>query len=72
MNGSINWKTKLDYDGFDWGNYPYAFKWGNNVRLPDIAAFQALTGQELHAIQIAVLKILMCQIHRQPQYHSSI
>jgi len=52
VDGSNNWKTDLDYDGFDWGNYPYAFKWGNNVRLTDIAAFQSLTGQETHGIRI--------------------
>ena len=52
VDGSNNWKTDLDYDGFDWGAYPYAFKWGNNVRLDDIAAFQNLTGQEMNAIQI--------------------
>ncbi len=51
VDGSNNWKTDLDYDGFDWGNYPYAFKWGNNVRLVDIAALQNLTGQEMNAIQ---------------------
>jgi hypothetical protein len=52
VDGSLNWKTNFDYDGFDWGNFPFAFKWGNNVRLLDIAAFQALTGHETHAIQI--------------------
>ena len=52
VDGSNNWKTDLDYDGFDWGNYPYAFKWGNNVRLVDIAAFQNLTGHQMNAIQI--------------------
>ncbi len=51
-DGSNNWKTDLDYDGFDWGNYPYAFKWGNNVRLTDIAAFQNLTGHEMNAVRI--------------------
>ena len=52
VDGTNNWKTDLDYDGFDWGNYQYAFKWGNNVRLTDITAFQDLTGQETHAIPI--------------------
>jgi hypothetical protein len=52
VDGSNNWKTDLDYDGFDWGNYQYAFKWGNNVRLTDLSAFQDLTGQEIHGIPI--------------------
>lgn len=50
-SGSMNWKSNLDYDGFDWGQYTYAFKW-NGVRLVDIPAFTAFTGQELHGIQI--------------------
>ncbi|WP_223788760.1 right-handed parallel beta-helix repeat-containing protein [Marinicella meishanensis] len=50
-DGSNNWKTDLDYDGFDWGNYPYAFKWGD-IRLVDIPAFQAMTGQEMNAVDI--------------------
>ncbi|MGJ8662518.1 MAG: right-handed parallel beta-helix repeat-containing protein [Marinicella sp.] len=52
VDGSNNWKTDLDYDGFDWGNYPYAFKWGDNVRLTDINEFYKLTGHEQHAVQI--------------------
>ncbi|MCB0668041.1 MAG: right-handed parallel beta-helix repeat-containing protein [Saprospiraceae bacterium] len=49
-NTSVNWKTDFDYDGFDWGNYTYAFKWGD--RLNDIAEFHNLTGQESHGIRI--------------------
>lgn len=52
VDGSNHWKTDLDFDGFDWGNFKYAFKWGNNVRLHDITDFQNLTGQEMHAVQI--------------------
>ncbi len=52
VDGRNNWKTDLDYDGFDWGNYTYAFKWGNNVRLTDLTAFQDLTGQQSHGIPI--------------------
>ncbi|NND06510.1 MAG: hypothetical protein HKN87_09020 [Saprospiraceae bacterium] len=48
---SSNWKTDFDYDGFDWGNYTYAFKW-SNVRLNTIADFTAQTGQEVHGIEI--------------------
>ncbi len=47
---TMNWRSDLDYDGFDWGNFIYAFKWGE--RLDDIAAFQALTGHEMNAVRI--------------------
>ncbi len=50
-DGSLNFRTRLDYDGFDWGNFIYAFKWGD-VRLPDIVDFQNMTGQEMHAVHI--------------------
>lgn len=49
--GTMNWKSALDYDGFDWGNYMYAFKW-NGIRLNDVTAFTGQTGQESHGIQI--------------------
>ena len=50
-NSAMNWKSNLDYDGFDWVNYTYAFKW-NNVRLDDIVAFANQTGQEVHGVEI--------------------
>lgn len=52
-NGSISgatWKTDFDYDGFDWGDYPYAFKWG--ARMDDIQELYDSTAQELHGIEI--------------------
>lgn len=48
--GVADWRTDLDYDGFDWGNYPYAFKWGD--RYPDLASFTTATGLEPHGIQV--------------------
>ncbi len=48
--GAANWKTNLDYDGFDWGNYVYGFKWGD--RYTDLAAFTAATGLQQHGIRI--------------------
>lgn len=48
---AINWKTDFDYNGFDWGSYPYAFKW-DNFRYDDIQHFTDSTGQEVHGIQI--------------------
>ncbi len=49
-DSSLNWKTDLDYDGFDWGNYTYAFKWGQ--RLTHLSDFQSLTAEELNGIVI--------------------
>lgn len=48
--GTADWRTNLDYDGFDWGNYVYAFKWLN--RYSDLASFQAATGLEMHGIRV--------------------
>ncbi|NOQ46308.1 MAG: hypothetical protein GQ559_06505 [Desulfobulbaceae bacterium] len=48
--GSADWRTNLDYDGFDWGDYVYGFKWGE--RYQDLAAFSAATGLEQHGIRI--------------------
>ncbi len=48
--GAPDWRTNLDYDGFDWGDYVYAFKWGE--RYPDLPSFQAATGLETHALRV--------------------
>ncbi len=48
--GTADWRTNLDYDGFDWGNYVYAFKWGS--RYPDLASFTAATGLEANGIRV--------------------
>ncbi len=48
--GSANWKTNLDYDGFDWGNHVYAFKWGE--RYSTLSAFSDATGLQKHGIRI--------------------
>lgn len=50
--GSSNWRTSLDYDGFDWGNGVYAFKWGANSRYHNLQEFQAATGLEPHGIRV--------------------
>ena len=51
-NSNTNWRTDFDFDGFDWGDFDYVFKWGSNVRLESIVEFTNLTGQETHGIQI--------------------
>jgi hypothetical protein len=50
--GAATWKTNLNYDGFDWGNYRYGFKWGSNKRYPDLASFSAATGLQKNGIRI--------------------
>jgi len=48
--GSPDWRTNLDYDGFDWSGHAYAVKWGE--RYPDLVSFATATGLERHAIRI--------------------
>ncbi len=48
--GSPDWRTNLDYDGFDWGNYIYAIKWG--ARYSDLDSFYQATGLQQHAIRV--------------------
>ncbi len=48
--GVADWRTKLDYDGFDWGNYTYGFKWGD--RYHDLAEFSAATGLQTHGVRV--------------------
>jgi hypothetical protein len=48
--GTADWRTHLDYDGFDWGNHVYAVKWGD--RYSTLQAFSLATGLESHAIRI--------------------
>jgi hypothetical protein len=47
-----NWRTDLDYDGVAWGQSSMPkFKWFN-IRYDDLAAFQAASGQEAHAVEM--------------------
>lgn len=48
--GTADWRTDLDYDGFDWGNNMYGFKWG--ARYTDLAAFTQATGLEPNGIRV--------------------
>lgn len=52
-NGSGNgadWRTNLDYDGFDWSGHIYGFKWGE--RYSDLASFSQATGLEKHGVEV--------------------
>ena len=48
--GTKDWRTDLDYDGFDWTG-GFAFNYGGN-NLANIPALTAATGQESHGIKI--------------------
>ncbi len=49
--GNVHWRTNWDYDGYDWGDYSYAFKWAGQ-RLVGIPEFQNYTGQAMNSIQV--------------------
>ncbi|MCF6264201.1 MAG: right-handed parallel beta-helix repeat-containing protein [Xanthomonadales bacterium] len=49
--GDVHWRTHWDYDGYDWGDYPFVFKW-DGQRLRDIPEFQNYTGQAMNSIRI--------------------
>jgi len=46
------WMTDVDYDGFDWGDSPQAFRWENNKRFPDLKTFSEAVGIEEHGIRV--------------------
>ncbi len=50
--GAATWRTNLDFDGFDWGNSYYAFKWGSDQRYVDLQEFTAATGLESHGVHV--------------------
>jgi hypothetical protein len=48
-----DWRTSVDYDGFDWGSSSPCFKWGNPVqRFSSVATFATFSGIEQHAVQV--------------------
>jgi len=46
------WKTDVDYDGFDWGASPQAFRWENRKRFSDVKSFAEAVGIEKHGIRV--------------------
>ncbi len=46
-----DWRTNLDYDGFDWNNNNYAFKW-KNERLATLEELQVNYGIELNGKRV--------------------
>jgi len=52
-NYERTWMTDVDYDGFDWGDSPEAFRWNNGrKRFKDVASFSAAVGIERHGMQV--------------------
>jgi hypothetical protein len=48
-----DWRTDIDYDGFDWGNSNPAFKWGNPVqRYATLGDFSTAVGIERNGVRI--------------------
>jgi len=46
-----DWRTYLDYDGFDWGSATYAVKWAGE-RYPLLTDFSQATGLQTHGVRI--------------------
>ena len=46
------WMTDVDYDGFDWGASPNAFRWENSKYFPDLESFVEAVGIERHGIRV--------------------
>jgi hypothetical protein len=51
-NYKPTWMTDVDYDGFDWGDSPQAFRWENNKRFPDLKTFSEAVGIEQHGVRV--------------------
>jgi hypothetical protein len=51
-NYQPNWMTDVDYDGFDWGDSPQAFRWENNKRFTDLESFSKSVGIERHGRRV--------------------
>ena len=48
-----DWRTDLDYDGFDWGESRHAFRWGPGLRyFPNLSSFSEAVGVERNGIRV--------------------
>ena len=57
-----DWKTDVDYDGFDWGQVPVPFSWDQpgkawNGKGLDLQSLSTAVGIEQHAIRVEKEKI---------------
>jgi regulation of enolase protein 1 (concanavalin A-like superfamily) len=46
-----DWRTDVDYDGFDWGNASYPLVWDGSIYY-DVPSFAQASGLEAHGIRI--------------------
>lgn len=51
-NYEPTWMTDVDYDGFDWGASPDAFRWENRKRFKDLQTFAEAAGIEQRAVRV--------------------
>ena len=51
LGEAVDWRTDLDYDGFDWGADSTPFRY-LGANLADLAALQSATGHEANAVEI--------------------
>jgi len=52
-NYQPTWMTDVDYDGFDWGDSPEAFRWDNHrQRFADLEGFAQAVGVERHGVRV--------------------
>jgi hypothetical protein len=49
--GVVDWRSNLDYDGFDWGAAVNPFAYGG-VNYPDVASFSAASGLETNGVRV--------------------
>ena len=46
-----DWRTDVDYDGFDWAESKDAFRW-NGAKFADVPSFSAAVGIEKHGVRV--------------------
>jgi hypothetical protein len=50
--GVVDWRSDLDYDGFDWGTAANPFAYGG-MTYADLPSFSAASGLERHGVRVA-------------------
>lgn len=51
LDGTISWRTDLDYNGFDWGDYSGDPLTYDGTGYSDLASFASATGLETHGVR---------------------
>jgi hypothetical protein len=52
-----DWRTDVDYDGFDWADAKDGFRWRGSSNYPDVAGFSAAVGIEKHGLRVKKAEI---------------